>query len=465
MAVAVGLAPPALAQKAPELADYGDQFYTTDVGANRVPPLGRTRVLVVPVSFGDRSALDDPGFQSFYDDGTGQGFTFTNYWRAQSQGRFEPIPTVLDIVEFNGCPVAGNDDCQFSVRDLARIGEVVELFRAIFDRVIADDTVSLADFDSSGERQGVPDGWTDGILVVVPGWSGGVAPPVYPFMEVEEDDVKVGSVAIGRPDAELMLHEFGHNLGACDQYLWDFDHSLMSTCDSCSLDVHSRVALGWADVVDVPAGTQERYSLAPTLEGGPVLRIGDGSEYFLVERRSPFTLGRWTGDEGIDGLVVVHVDMGLEKPFLAQTDYDLWQPLLDVRHPTSRPDVTVFDLWDELLPHEAGDRPANSQSNRPADSNWYDGAASGIGVRCIVEDRTQRGPAQWSVLTAGPGALPPGAPLTACEDAGGGRPGSGGDTEEAGAGGEADGGSSGDSGCITGLAIPRSVLRRLLWRR
>ncbi len=170
------------------------------MGPNRVPPLGRTRVLVVPVSFGGMSSSDYEEFLGFFD-AAAEGFTFTNYWLAQSQGRFEPVPTVSDLIEFEGCPVQGVQDCQFTVRDMGRIGEVVDLFREIFDRVIADDTISLDDFDVSGQLPGVPDGWTDGILVVVPGWTGGVAPPVYPFLEVQEHlrRVLAGRAQPGRP--------------------------------------------------------------------------------------------------------------------------------------------------------------------------------------------------------------------------------------------------------------------------
>ncbi len=174
-----------------------------------------------------------------------------------------------------------------------------------------------------------------------------------------------------------------------------------------------------------------------------MLKFGDGPEHFLVERRAPFRLGRWIGDEEVDGLVIVHVDMALTKPWLAQTDYDPWHPLLDVRHPTTRPEATVLDMWDEWRPSPDGARPPNAEGHRPADSNWYDGRSSGVGLRCIDFDRDQPGEDLWRLTAYGPGAWDPADKQPECDSVAPRDPtGSGAD--------DGSGGSSGDQGCSTG---------------
>jgi len=441
------------AEDAPAIEDYADQFYTTDVGANRVPRLGTTHVLVVPVSFGDASAYRRE-FMDFLYPAPVDRFTFSEYWRLQSAGRFHPIPDLMDVMEFGGCPVDGLDGCVFEVEN---VGAALELFRLIFDRILASPDHPLAAYDESGP-DGEPDGWTDGIIVIIPTWRGGVAPPVYPFMEVEQDGVQVGAIAIGRPDETLLLHEFGHNLGAADQYLWGFRHSLMSTCDDCSLDAHSRVGLEWADVVEVGAGQEVTLRLPPTLVEPAVVRIGAPPEYFLLEHRAPFELGGWTGDRELGGLVLVHVDEALRKPFLAQTDTPEWHPLLKVEEPSNRSTATVFEPGDVFLPAKDGDHGPTTADAYFHDSSWYDGTYSGVRVRCVRElpdgvdgalAVTIRGPTPYASETAGDEADCPPLPAPDAPDAG--------SSDEPASG----GGGTGDSGCGTAGGVPGVWVRSL----
>ncbi|MEQ9399588.1 MAG: M6 family metalloprotease domain-containing protein [Longimicrobiales bacterium] len=146
-----------------------------------------------------------------------------------------------------------------------------------------------------------------------------------------DDYFIVGQLAcggVGLNDIGVIAHEAGHAFGLPDLYdtrnngprhngagNWDLMATGSWGCDDgspelpCHMGAWSRVMLGWADVVDVPSGTDPgAVRLPPVQTSGTVYRIesGDGSgEYFLLENRQAVGF-----DQNLDaeGLLIWQVD-------------------------------------------------------------------------------------------------------------------------------------------------------------
>ena len=395
LALAALLAAPAAHAEDPDLYEYGDQLLTLAIGPNKAPRAGRSRVLVVPVDLGTGGNF--AALAPFFDPAPTAGYTFSNYLRRQSGDRLDVDTFVMDPIVFDGCPV-DVPGCRFGTDN---IGAAIEAIRQIFERLLAELPRPLSDFDLGGP-DGVPDGWVDGVILLIPGYAGGIAPPVWPFLEVIADGVQVGHAAISQLDREIVLHEYGHNLGACDQYLWDFEHSLMSWCDDCSFDVHTRAKLGWASVVDVAPDTEVLAHLRPSVDAGPVLRVGGPSEYFLVEYRDTHKVGAKAVDPGLDGVLVVHVDETVRPPLLAQTDYPEHHALLEMEHPTDAASRTWFAVGDTLEP--TPDHGPTTESQAWRDTNTYDGRRTGIRVSVEAADDSDPSAPFVRVRVRGPSA-------------------------------------------------------------
>lgn len=409
LALAVLAAPGAHADDTPNPFEYANQFKSDAIGPNRSPPTGDLRILVIPVSFGTDHGYAE--FLPFFDPSPSAGYTFSNFYRRQSAGRLNMETVVADVVEFDGCPSTTVPDCAFSVET---IFEAAPIFEEIFRRIRDEQGIRLSDFDRSG-ADGMPDGWVDGVIVLMGEWQRAIAPPLYAALDIIDQGAQVGSIAISDLDRETVLHEFGHNLGAADQYLWSFPLSLMGICDHCSLDVHSRVKLGWADVVDVPEGETLSAFMRPALDGGSVYRLGQPPEYWLVENRQPYRLGTKLVDEATGGLVVVHVDERLAAPVLGQAQYPTWHPLIRVVNVADSQGRRVFVPGDVFEP-TADDHQPRSADDRWLDSAYYDGTRSGVGVTdlAVVDDHCGL-PRGIRATLAGTGAA--GAPRTERRDA------------------------------------------------
>ena len=349
----------AVVAAAPARADYIDHFATrTDVGLFKVPSRGATRVLVIPVVVDDLpfEQGDEQGFlndvDAFFADEPGsifdEGFTFTRYFEQASLGRFRPTAVVAPVVRFPRCPPIGSyADCEIprgagvSSGDLtgaiAVLGDALDFVDEVLLCATAGPSVErtctegggvdLAAFDTSG-NQGVADGFVDGVIVVSNAAFPGIALPVAhlsssvlafsgPHPSFSYDGVVVPSVAIAGREARphrqtwVAVHEFGHLLGFADLYnesgtTADLPYSLMGGWyydePASLLDPFSRVAIGWANVVQV-AG-RGRFDLRSSADHGIVLKVGDGDEFFLVEHRRRFA-DVLDDDLGVDSGVLV----------------------------------------------------------------------------------------------------------------------------------------------------------------
>lgn len=362
-------------------ADYIDHFATrTDVGLYKVPSQGPTRVLVLPVFIDDigypggseQAFLDE--ITAFFADGADAifdgGFRFTPYWEQASLGRFRPAAEVAAPVHFPTCPPLGaHADCEIprgaglAEGDIQGAVQVLQDALNFMDEIFtcahagpgggsactAGGGVDFARYDTSGNQQGVADGFVDGVIIVSNAGFPGIALPVkdlatnpllsffgpFPsFTYPDDDGVVVASVGIAgrttRPGREtfVSVHEFGHLLGFCDLYnesgaTTDHPYTLMGGwfyADAGSLlDPFSRVAIGWANVIQV-AGPGQAFAVPSAARSGTVLKVGDGDEFFLVEHRQrlPDVLD---ADMSIDSGVLVQRVRLSKRPSPTPGDY------------------------------------------------------------------------------------------------------------------------------------------------
>jgi M6 family metalloprotease-like protein/uncharacterized protein (TIGR03382 family) len=450
-AVLVGVAVGA----APARADYIDHFATrTDVGLFKVPSRGATRVLVIPVVVDDLpfEQGDEQGFlddvDAFFADEPGsifdEGFTFTRYFEQASLGRFRPSATVAPVVRFPRCPPIGSyADCAIPRGAGVSSGDLTGALAVLDDALdfihevllcatagpsvertcTAGGGVDLADFDTSG-NQGVADGFVDGVIIVSNAAFPGIALPVAhlsssvlafsgPHPSFSYDGVVVPSVAIAgretRPHRQTWVaaHEFGHLLGFADLYnesgtTADLPYSLMGgwyyDTPASLIDPFSRVAIGWANVVQV-AGPG-RFDLPTSAKSGVVLKVGDGDEFFLVEHRRRFA-AVLDDDLDIDAGVLVQRVRLQKRPSPAPGSYlstlqscvdcTAFDPMLMVEEADGR-----YDLQKNGRRDDAADLFQPGQGIAPSDdtlprstmhavfsTNRLDGAPTGLAIDVV----------------------------------------------------------------------------------
>lgn len=302
----------------------------SDIGRNKVPHRGTSHILVIPSMTGTQQFPPERwrALERYFDPEGGPG-TFRFYWRTQSRGAYDPIPTLVQPVLYpHHCPIPGKslNNCRFSITDVEHLfsGAVKTALTSLIERVRDEQGIDLSHFDVNGAEEGVPDGWFDGVIVSTDLFEGLGLPlaalgqelsiATTPRPPVEDDEepadggnadggdddggnadaagdagsgeetgptLSVGVMAFVPPD----MHEFGHNLGFMDLYDGPAITDLMGR-EGSGLSAHSRLQIGWGTVQDVE-GPME-IELAPVLEGGPILRFGQPPRYVLLENRSGF---------------------------------------------------------------------------------------------------------------------------------------------------------------------------------
>ncbi|OGQ11770.1 MAG: hypothetical protein A2138_20160 [Deltaproteobacteria bacterium RBG_16_71_12] len=337
-------------------ADFIDHFATSaDVGLLKVPHLGETRVLVIPLiiddlPFSQGSETNFLAETTAFFDPEAEGWAFTPYWVTSSLGRYRPIATVAAPVRFASCPPIGDyQDCAIprgggiSEGNLQAAAATLRGSLYFLDQVLkcaqtgpgagVDCTegggVDLAAFDVTGVVPGTPDGFVDGVIVVSNGSFPGIT---LPAQELSENALfnllgplpsfiygseTVGAIAVaGRVDAPnrevwVAVHEFGHALGFADLYneagtTTDMPYTVMGGWyyDNAAplLDPFSRLAIGFGHALQVTGdGT---FELGPVDRTGTVLKVGTGEEFFVVELRRKIP-GVLDDDLHVDAGVIV----------------------------------------------------------------------------------------------------------------------------------------------------------------
>lgn len=264
---------------------------TDDIGRNKIPHLGTSHILVVPTRVGTPvfPATHLAQLRAFYDPAGGPG-TFRRYWQVVSQGKWDPIPTLVEPVMYVGsCPIPGRtaQNCRLTISDVDLIGQrgVGAAVENILGRVRDEQNVDLTTFDVNSASGAGPDGYFDGLIFDTDIYSGIGFPLAALGNEAIVDArpggprLSAGNVALVPPD----LHEFGHLLGFIDLYNGPAVNCLMSDIAS-TLSAFSRQQIGWGEVRRITGDLE--IDLKPVLASGPVLRIGEAPRYIMVENRA-----------------------------------------------------------------------------------------------------------------------------------------------------------------------------------
>lgn len=396
----------------PVSADYMDHFVVReDVGPRKVPSLGDSQLLLIPVEVKGFPPFDRTTLEYFFSPDAPRGFV--QYYQTASLGRYRPRVTVAPTVSYDTCPLPQPQfaDCAIGRNDLTAISAGKDMMRDVLRRTKAAG-VDFTRFDVNG-KAGVPDGWADGVMLLANVPFGGIAFPIAFFNQEDNlaggtsgplilDGIKIPHLAIaGFLDNYVMVHEFGHLLGLTDLYdesgkynglaftqmgAWYYDPKIPLP------DAETRLRLRWAEWRQVQ-GTQ-RVTVRPAELSGDVWRLGTGDEYFLVENRGPglnFDLS-FTGR----GLAVFKVDRtvklkGQEGAFVSRildcVNCDPWRPFLRNVQADGKFEIQdgkraeMKDLYADgasLVP-DPSNTPLGPQ-HRVESTNLYSGAQTGLSI-------------------------------------------------------------------------------------
>jgi hypothetical protein len=306
-------------------------------------------------------------------------------------------------------------DCAVPRGNTDALGPALDVLRDALQQAHSAGT-AMTGFDANGPA-GVPDGFIDGFIVLVNIDFGGIALPIGDLNHGSNltdggvggafilDGVKIPYVSIGGTQ-QVLLHEFGHQLGLADLYDEDqltggLDLSLMGNWDYDNhpplLDAESRYRLGWAHAVHLTESAT--VTLHPAEQDGGMLRVGGDREYFLLENRGPGPAGAPSVDQDQTsrGVAIYHVDWSV-GPSPMQGAYvsrliecvncDLYHPFIlnevardaGFRWLSPNPSLAdeLFQAGDTLGPD--GTAPF-SATHAVASTDWYGGQTSGISFR------------------------------------------------------------------------------------
>jgi M6 family metalloprotease-like protein len=391
-------------------ADYMDHFKVReDVGVHKAPYLGPTELLVMPVEVAGHPALPMAEINDFFAN------AFPHYYETVSFGRYTPHVTVGPVVHYAMCPVPF-PNCSVARGDITAFSAGIQMIHDVVANE-ADAGVDFSKLDVNG-RNGVSDGWADGVLLLTNIDFGGIA---FPFGYFNQGDnlnggmggplisngVKVTHVAIAGDSSYLTLvHEFGHVLGLTDLYDENQNYAGLQFAvmgawlydDKIPLhDAETRYRLRWTNWHQVQ-GTQH-VVIGSAEETGEVWRLGTGDEYFLIENRGPG--GQYDQAFTERGLAVYHVDRTLKQLSGAEGTFvdrilncvncDPWHPYIMNVQSNGRFDLQnnkplnydddLFRDGDSLEADPSG--VAIGPDHQVPSTNWYDGGQSGLAIRDI----------------------------------------------------------------------------------
>jgi M6 family metalloprotease-like protein len=387
-----------------------------DVGLHKVPSFGEGSWVLLLVEVAGHPPFDEAKLRAFFSEEDPNGFI--SYYRTASLGRFRPRVTVLPTFRYATCPLPEDrfPGCVVRRGDASVLGAGMDFLRELVRRADQEGT-DFSRFDLSG-RRGEPDGYADGVMVLLNVPFAGIAFPMGYFNDGDNlaggtggplivDGVKISHLAIGGDaNAQVLVHEAGHVLGLTDLYDESnkYDGLQLSYMGHWGYgpkiplpDAETRYRLRWGNVHQVSG--RQRIRIAPALRSGDVVRLGTGDEYFLVENRGPGS-GLFEGELPVRGLAVFHVDRrvrlsGAEGSFVDRTlscvNCNPWHPY--IRNVQADGLGTLaqgghFSAEEHLFRTGSSldsqrSEAAFSQANPVQSTRWYSGEASGISLRDV----------------------------------------------------------------------------------
>ena len=413
---------------------------TDDIGLDKAPHLGQSRVLVIPIIVEESNLVSGDELitsaKAFYET-SDSGFTFNRYFQSVSQGRFSTEVELSEPVYFSTCPFSYNASgiCTVERGDINSFDEATIALQQVLNEL--DEKIDFSLYDINGAEPNLPDGYIDGLMIITNINFGGIALPFWRLCEAGftpgdacrdqrdtsndwipvYDGIMLPWVAISgvrstggiEKALRVSVHEFGHLLGFLDLY----DESHESTSLPYSFmggwgygeDVpvptaFSRYMIGWGNPQQAKGSGS--YNLQPAAQNGEFLRLGTGHEYFLVENRSPE--GLWDADIAPAGLAIHHIDESQlpgDDPLafiltIAQcVQCDAWAPLIMIEQadglfelqkaPGKRDDDgDLFGVGDAFPAAASGE--AFNALSATLNSNYYAGDSSGIALHSIVAE-------------------------------------------------------------------------------
>ncbi len=403
----------------PAAAIFADHFDSgAEIGSEKVPSTGSPSILVLRANILTESDPDWGRWDLYFEDGVPAN-SFETYWDVNSLGAYTPETSLMPPVDVPQCPIPGADPCTFGMDDLGSVIAAINFLKDFLGTAIPDLAIDMRDYDLLGP-DGAPDGWADGVLLIVNAPFRSISFPLFVFDQTEFNGVRIGAVGVvnASRDEDVALHEFGHLLGWADMYDEDsssagLTYTLMGGSrnyegEGCTslINAYDRVRIGWAGVVDITGN--RRMILEPAAATGSVYRVGvSETEYFLVENRQPLTMGGFALDAGglinSAGLAVWHVDDSIKPDVtgvigIPNLNRDDWHPRVMLEQADGRYDLQndfpaiedddLFTEGDIFAPGPAHE--PIGPDNQVPDSNYYSGTPSNFSLSGI--DTVSRAP-------------------------------------------------------------------------
>lgn len=393
---------------------FDHRIQPSEIGEWSTPHRGDSTLMLLRVQFSDLNYSAAPT-NSFYEQtlNSDDNISFRSYWKFASNGEFRPKFVVRTVQAKR--PLA------------AYLAEVPEsdmegknsIERKIMKEIHESTTIDWEVADTNG-KDGVPDGYVDGFFFMYDvtnkmardaglgfsmrehAWNTSYLGP-NEVTSSSGKKLKTGPYCMVAAVTGMATytHEFGHMLGMMD--LYDSDGSSMAlghtslmansrnslpniegesiiSYDNLPqfLDPYSRIALGWAKVIEVE-GRQD-VTIHPNSQSNVVYKLGKGNEYFLVEARQKASFDRSLPDEG---LAVYKIN---EDAF---GNGEEWKPRIRLvtangQYPMQNEEEMFFKTG-ALLPGPAQHKEGEAFVDQVfhLDTNTDDGRATGIHIENI----------------------------------------------------------------------------------
>ena len=394
------------------------QILPDEIGPIQTPHEGKVNIILLRVQFPDMDPTLAPS-DDFYDQAfNNDGISFHSYWNTVSDGKLQTKTLVRTLkmprtLASYLAEVPPDDD---------RLK--MSLAKEVLLEIAKARDIDWSSADING-KDGKPDGYIDGIQIMYDvhdaqlqkagmppftmnafAWlSTNILPQPLTVTDSAGKTYIIGPLSFenaAENGISTFMHEFGHMLGLMDLYdisyqsngivqysLMAYSHNTYNNIEGefifqhsnlpQLLDAYSRIALGWAKVVEVH-GRQD-LTLYPSSDSNVVYKLGEGKEYFLLENRHKTSFDRLLPDEG---LAVYHV---IEN---AANNGNMWSPRLSLIpasaiYPLQYGATTTLFTEGSLLPSAEQTHGDDSfvKGHYHQDTNYVDGSRSNIRLENI----------------------------------------------------------------------------------